>query len=343
MKAWTDFIKPAVILSIICAVTSGLLAFTNDLTLPIITQNEIDTANAARMALLPADGFEKIEGDYENISEIYKATDDSGYVITAFAQGYAGEVPVMAAFSEGKLLGVTFLANSETPGLGQKVRDDKFAQQFTDTDAKDLTISDVDVIAGATITTNAAITAINSAVEAFMQLEGVETGVDLTVLSEEQVHELVLPNSGTLTEIEVNGAQKAFKGESYGTILYISENGFFSSPLVATIGFDDDGNIVGTWFNAENESKGYGSQVGESADFAAQFTGEQKNDYEIIAGATVSSNAAIKAIETAYEIWNTELASMQGTQEETQENAEEQATSDSENNSETEEEGGAEE
>ncbi len=306
MKIWVNFIKPAVILSIICAVTSALLALTNDVTAPIIEENNIRTANEARMALLPAEGFELVEGEFEGVSEIYKATDDSGYVISAAAQGYAGMVPVMVALSDGEILGATFLANAETPGLGQKVRDDKFKEYFTQIEAKTLTLNDVDVIAGATISTNAALAAVNSAVDAYLELSGQDSGPDLSAFSEDEVHAYVLPDSGALSEIEISGADKAYKGESYGTILYVSESGFYSEPLTAVVGFNDDGTIKGVWFNTENESEGYGTQIGESEAYATQFIGEQKEAYEIIAGATISSDAAIKAVQTAFEIYESQ-------------------------------------
>ncbi len=307
MKIWVDFIKPAVILSVICATTSALLALTNDVTAPIIEDNNIRTANEARMALLPAEGFELVEGEFDGVSEVYKATDGSGYVISAAAKGYSGDVPVMVAIADGKILGTTFLANTETPGLGQKVRDDKFKEQFTQLDAGVLTLSDIDVIAGATISTNAAIAAVNSAVAAYLELSGEGAAIDYAAFTEQEVHDFVLPDSGALTEIEVNGADKAYKGESYGTILYVSENGFFAKPLTAVVGFNDDGTIKGVWFNAENESDGYGSQVTENEAFLQQFIGAEKDSYEIIAGATTSSNAAVQAVKTACDIYEQQI------------------------------------
>ncbi len=310
MKIWANFIKPAVILSIICAVTSGLLALTNNVTAPIIEENKIRIANEARSELLSAPGFEQIDATYENVLEIYKASDDSGYVITATAGGYAGDVPVMVALADGKVLGVTFLANSETPGLGQKVRDDSFKQQFSDIEATQLTLDDVDVIAGATITTNAAIAAVNSALLAYLDLEGVDTGLDLSALSEEEVHNYVLPDSGALSEISLSGADKAYKGENYGVIIYASMPGFYAKPLTAVVGFDDNGIVTGVWFNTENETESYGGQVGKNADFSSQFIGERKEQYDIIASATTSSNAAIAAVYSAFDIYEENIESL---------------------------------
>ena len=46
-------------------------------------------------------------------------------MITAASKGYGGDVPVMVAFnSEGTITAVKFLDNDETPGLGQKVKNE---------------------------------------------------------------------------------------------------------------------------------------------------------------------------------------------------------------------------
>ena len=134
-NTWNDFVKPIVVLGVICLVTSLLLAVTNNVTAPIIAENAVKTANATRQALLPsADTFTEVapETPTEGVTAIYKADNDSGYVITAQAKGYGGEVPVMVAFNaEGTIEAVQFLDNDETPGLGQKVKSEAFQSQFS--------------------------------------------------------------------------------------------------------------------------------------------------------------------------------------------------------------------
>ena len=45
-NTWNDFVKPIVVLGVICLVTSLLLAVTNNVTAPIIAENAVKTANA---------------------------------------------------------------------------------------------------------------------------------------------------------------------------------------------------------------------------------------------------------------------------------------------------------
>ena len=47
-NTWNDFVKPIVVLGVICLVTSLLLAVTNNVTAPIIAENAVKTANPYR-------------------------------------------------------------------------------------------------------------------------------------------------------------------------------------------------------------------------------------------------------------------------------------------------------
>ena len=112
-NTWNDFVKPIVVLGVICLVTSLLLAVTNNVTAPIIAENAVKTANATRQALLPsADTFTEVapETPTEGVTAIYKADNDSGYVITAQAKGYGGEV-----LGAGTLFGIQVMPAAVDP------------------------------------------------------------------------------------------------------------------------------------------------------------------------------------------------------------------------------------
>ncbi len=175
MKLWNDFLRPIVTLGVICAVTSALLAYTNGITAPIIEENTLRTANETRAALLPeAEGsFTEVEVDVENVTEAYAADNGAGYVISAAAKGYGGDVPVMVAFSaDGTIEAVKFLDNDETPGLGQKVKDAEFQDQFAGREASEMTINDIDALSGATYSTNGALDGVNAAIKAYQTITG---------------------------------------------------------------------------------------------------------------------------------------------------------------------------
>ena len=142
-----ETLKPIFVLTGICLIVAVLLAATNGITAPIIAAN----------------------AEAKGVTEAARAENGAGWVITAQAQGYGGMVPVMVAFGEdGTIRAVQFLANDETPGLGQKVRNEDFSSQFAGKTAENA--YQIDTISGATISSNAAIVAVEHACAAYEAL-----------------------------------------------------------------------------------------------------------------------------------------------------------------------------
>ena len=78
-----DFLKPVLVLTLICLVISAALAFTNEKTAPVIEQAAQAKADAARKEVLPkADEFTKLElsGLPSTVTAVYKANNGAGYV-----------------------------------------------------------------------------------------------------------------------------------------------------------------------------------------------------------------------------------------------------------------------
>ncbi len=180
-RVWKQMVAPILALSVICCVMSFLLAMTNSFTAPMIEQNILETAQAARQLLLPeADGFEEIilTEEVDGVTAAYRATNDVGFVVETTAPGYGGAVPAMVAFApDGTILGVTFLQNNETPGLGKKLETDpSFAAQFNGLPAQPLASEDVDKIASSTISTDAAIADVNAAITLYNEQLSMQGG-----------------------------------------------------------------------------------------------------------------------------------------------------------------------
>lgn len=176
MKAISKSIRPVVVLAIICLLSAALLAALNEKTTPIIEKINEETANETYFSLIPdAGSFTELECDIDGVTAVMKADNGSGYVITAQAQGYGGEVPAAVAFStDGTITAVQMMDNEETPGLGQKVKEEDFYGQFAGWSAQAFTIDDIDAISGATISSKAAVSAINLAIEAYQAIAGGE-------------------------------------------------------------------------------------------------------------------------------------------------------------------------
>ena len=174
MNLWKNFLRPAAILMIICLLVGGALAAVNATTAPIIAANETASLNETYYAVLPeADSFETLESSIAGVTAVLRAENGAGYVITAQSRGYGGQVPAAVAFdAEGTILRVVMMSNDETPGLGQKVSEQNFTDQFSGRKAEQMTLSDIDAISGATISSKAALSAVNLACEAFQSVAG---------------------------------------------------------------------------------------------------------------------------------------------------------------------------
>jgi len=132
----------------------------------------------------------------------------------------------------------------------------------------------IDLVAGATVTSEAAITAVNKAYAKLFPPE---------------------ENAGQET---VEAAADPYTAES-------SSRGY-NGPVAVTLTIDENNTIIELTIGNDRfaETQGIGTKVLDPA-FAAQFIGKtlplKDGDIDVIAGATVTSEAAIAAVNKAYE------------------------------------------
>ena len=173
MNNWNRMFKPIVVLGLICVIVTGALAATNSVTAPIIEEATRLAQEQARQELLPeAEGFEKIEGiDVANVSDVYAASNGVGYVVTSSAKGYGGTMTVMVSFTpKGQIQQVKVTEAAETQGIGSKVSDsDEYWATYAGLDGSAPLVldQDVDRMTGATISSRALNSAVNSAIAAY--------------------------------------------------------------------------------------------------------------------------------------------------------------------------------
>lgn len=179
---------PAIILCVICLVTTALLALTNQMTYAPRIELEAAAIKANQQELFPnATDFKELDitalkTQFTGVSSIMvarSATAVEGVLIRSASRGYGGNVPILIALDPtGKLINMKYLSNDETPGLGKKVQDKAFYSQFIGkkTD-KPFTVKlneagkvSIDAVAGATISSRAVTEAINAAASAFQKI-----------------------------------------------------------------------------------------------------------------------------------------------------------------------------
>lgn len=165
-------LKTAVSLFLICAVATGILAFINSVTKPIITKNNAAAADEARLEVLPAaESFTKKEADGKEYYIGKKGNATVGYVFTTSASGYAGAIEVMTGInSDGIITGISILSINETPGLGMNAKKDSFLQQYEGSKGPFTVIknsypddNEILAITSATISSRAVTNAVNEA------------------------------------------------------------------------------------------------------------------------------------------------------------------------------------
>lgn len=159
-----EYSMPTLILALICLVVTFSLVTTYKGTEPIIRATAEKEAEKARTLVLPdSGGFELLTAGEagSNILDVYKANNGTGFVITTIDKGYGGRIKVITGFSsDGLIQNVMLLEQKETPGLGTKVGEKKFTDQFTGVD----NVDNVDTISGSTISSKAMIRAVDTAI-----------------------------------------------------------------------------------------------------------------------------------------------------------------------------------
>lgn len=178
-------IAKIVIISVVAALLLGITYVPTNEQLKL---NEENARTAILAKLIPGDNinFEPVEGtevDEDGNREIlyYRATDASGTIVgyAFFKQQTGAQGPIVVAGAVDPtfttLLGMSVLSHEETPGLGAKIVQPDFQNQFLNLPMASLELKKsggaVDAITGATISSQAVVDALNSKVEEIKQAE----------------------------------------------------------------------------------------------------------------------------------------------------------------------------
>ncbi|MCB5231118.1 MAG: RnfABCDGE type electron transport complex subunit G [Candidatus Cloacimonas sp.] len=156
-----DYIKLGGILFIIAAVASGILAFVNNVTSPIISENQLLNEQSARNEVLPdAVKFEEVDSEIVYYIGFDKEDNVVGYTFVAEGSGYSGVLHTMVGVdTEFKINRIKVILQSETPGLGANSENPEFTDQFNGRIKDELAVDkdggEIVSITGATITSRA--------------------------------------------------------------------------------------------------------------------------------------------------------------------------------------------
>lgn len=183
-KLASTFPNMVMVLTVVALVSSLALAFTYSGTKDAIAMVEVKRTLAALEKVLPAFDNDPnaeqytIEGFDEYI--VYPAKKEGKTVGTAIKsytdKGFAERIWLMVGFdAEKKIHNISVLKQKETPGLGTKMKDAKFKNQFKGKDPSTFKMTvtkdggEVDAIAAATITSRAFCEGVQGAYEALLK------------------------------------------------------------------------------------------------------------------------------------------------------------------------------
>ena len=201
----------------------------------------------------------------------------AGTAVEETVQGFGGEVTVKATLDGKTVKTLSIDTPNETPGLGQKASEEAFTSQFIGKEGP-VTYGEngVEAITGATVTSNAVLEGLNKAFPA----ETVAEPAAEEPAAEEKAAE---PAAGT----EIEKSEQGFGGE-------VTVKATLDGTTVKALSID-----------TPNETPGLGQKASEEA-FTSQFIGQEgpftygENGVEAITGATVTSNAVLKALNQAF-------------------------------------------
>lgn len=156
-------------LLLICAIIAGIVAFVYNLTKEKYAENQaMEKASAIGTIFGFDDGeipkTETVKG-YDNVYLVYDLKNDLiGYCVEVVeSSGYNGDITMMVGYDiVGKVCGVEIVSHSETPGLGAKILNEDFREQFCGIDGV-IAYKQVDGVSGATYSSKAVTAGVNQA------------------------------------------------------------------------------------------------------------------------------------------------------------------------------------
>ena len=152
-----DIVRMGLVLAFICAIAAGALAYTNDITSAIIAEREREETVAALEDLFPEiDDFEEKDIDgYHGFVALDAAGNYLGVLAEGSTEGYGGTIRFnLGVNAEGEIVGLSILSQSETAGLGDKITEPAYREQYLGKKVGE-DFGDIDTISQATVSSRA--------------------------------------------------------------------------------------------------------------------------------------------------------------------------------------------
>jgi len=277
-------------LFVVALVCSIVLSFVYSFTEPRIDETQRQLTLAGLREVIDAQDFAEVIPE-----TLWQAIDSSGnhvgIVFRVFPQGYGGPIPTTVGLNfDSAITGVRIASAAEgmkeTPGLGAKITENAFTEQFKGKCASAIQVKqdggEIDAITAATISSRAVCAGIKDGIGRYSHYLGKEQIDKKSVYAEAQ----------DFMEIIDDTLWYAVRdGDTIG-IVFLSVADGYADRIEFLVGVNMRGKITGVEIVYVNETPGIGEMIGDRA-FLDAF---KKKIPDTITGATVSSKAIINAI-----------------------------------------------
>lgn len=283
-------IRQMIITLFVVAVTCAIiLSFVYAFTEPRIAETQ---------AQLTLSGLEEVITAYEYKviipDTLWQAVDSSGenigVVFRVFPQGYAGPIPITVGLdNDGKITGIRVASAAEglveTPGLGAKITQPGFTEQFKGKTATDVALEQeggsIDAITAATISSRAVAAGVKKGIEMYgaCLMPSCDPGI-------------VFSDADKFVEVIKDTLWKAVRGSDTLGVVFVRVVQGYLDDIKFMVGYSAEKRITGISILYSQETEGLGEVIREE-EFLEKF---KIGIPEAISGATVSTKALINGV-----------------------------------------------
>ena len=181
-----SIIQMILVLSVLCGTAGFCLSYLKMTTAPLIESQALTFVqgpailevfkNAENSPIEDRRSFTLADGRRVNVFPCMEGGRLTGVAVEQFGSGYGGDLGVVVGFriAEDTLAGIGITTMKETAGVGTRVKEPSFLKQFP---GKALPVKlrnqggDIDAVSGATVSSNAVLTAVANAVDIYTELK----------------------------------------------------------------------------------------------------------------------------------------------------------------------------
>lgn len=315
-------------LFLVCLIAAGLLSKVYTAT-KIKIAKQINENMLKRLSdVLPgAKSFEAVIAD-----SLWIGFDDQkqkiGIVFKTEPQGYGGPIPILVGYGVDSMVKKIYVASAaeglkETPGLGFKVKDSKFKNQFINKTYAELKLKKdgggIEAITAATISSRAVVTGVREGIDRYKHYILTDTLKPLqfdTSLNENQLKRLsdLLPEAIHFQNIIKDTVWLGYdeQNQIIGMVFKVTPEGY-AGLIPIFVGFGTDQTIKKIYISGPaeglKETPGFGLKIRDN-DFLNQFSNKKLSDLKFttnggsiqaISGATISATAVLIGIRQGIE------------------------------------------